>query len=233
MPNLSSQNAPNGVMPVQRGIACFWLVVCQCDWDAARNSSALSRTESIPRRMDLWALDHGSHESGTLRMGESSLGGFPSSRSYGADREPFAQWCRPVLWVWSAALGVGAYSWLSGHSSGKLFLDWSGYARIFFPLAMLALWLLLALAFVRGSKSATNTTLPARSAKIFALAFATDCSIPDISRVRSVLLSGHQSRYRRPHRRKPARVFADHCRDSLDASLRPDPAQMHAAPKRL
>src|ERR1017187_6453861 len=53
---------------------------------------------------------------------------------YGADRGPLAQWCRPVLWVWSAALGVGAYSWLSGHTSGKLFLDWSGYARIFFPL---------------------------------------------------------------------------------------------------
>jgi cytochrome c oxidase cbb3-type subunit 1 len=52
---------------------------------------------------------------------------------YGVERGPLAQWCRPVLWVWSAALGVGAYSWLSGHSSGKLFLDWSGYARIFFP----------------------------------------------------------------------------------------------------
>ncbi len=32
---------------------------------------------------------------------------------YGADRGPAAKWCRPVLWVWSAALGVGALSWLS------------------------------------------------------------------------------------------------------------------------
>ncbi len=47
-------------------------------------------------------------------------------RVYGADRGPAAEWCRPVLWVWSAALGVGALSWLSGYSSGKLFLDWSG-----------------------------------------------------------------------------------------------------------
>ena len=74
---------------------------------------------------------------------------------YGVDRGPLAQWCRPVLWVWSAALAVGAYSWLSGHSSGKLFLDWSGYARIFFPLAMIALWLLLALSFARAGKTAT------------------------------------------------------------------------------
>ena len=89
---------------------------------------------------------------------------------YGVERGPLAQWCRPVLWVWSAALGVGAYSWLFGHSSGKLFLDWSGYARIFFPLAMIALWLLLAVSFVRGSKTASKTTLAARGAKLLGLA---------------------------------------------------------------
>src|SRR5664279_2218199 len=26
---------------------------------------------------------------------------------YGSDRGPAANWCRPVLWAWSAALGVG------------------------------------------------------------------------------------------------------------------------------
>jgi cytochrome c oxidase cbb3-type subunit 1 len=81
---------------------------------------------------------------------------------YGADRGPLGLWCRPVLWAWSAALAVGAFSWLSGFSSGKLFLDWSGYARVIFPLAMLALWLLLAVAFVREWKA---TTLFARVAK--------------------------------------------------------------------
>jgi cytochrome c oxidase cbb3-type subunit 1 len=85
---------------------------------------------------------------------------------YGAERGALAQWCRPVLWVWSAALGLGAYSWLSGHSSGKLFLDWSGYARIFFPLAMIALWLVLSLSFVRQWPAAT---LAARSAKLLGL----------------------------------------------------------------
>jgi len=68
---------------------------------------------------------------------------------YGADREPLAAWARPVLWLWSTALAIGAISWLSGHSSGKLFLDWTGYPRILFPLVMLSLWLLLAASFVR------------------------------------------------------------------------------------
>ena len=63
---------------------------------------------------------------------------------YGADREPAARWCRSVLWVWSCALGVGALSWLSGHTSGKLFLDWTGYSRVLFPLALLTLWCVLA-----------------------------------------------------------------------------------------
>jgi cytochrome c oxidase cbb3-type subunit 1 len=88
---------------------------------------------------------------------------------YSADRGPAANWCRPALWVWSAALGLGTYSWLSGHSSGKLFLDWSGYARIFFPLAMIALWLLLLSAFVREWSSADKQTLVARGAKILGL----------------------------------------------------------------
>ncbi|WP_109485603.1 hypothetical protein [Occallatibacter savannae] len=73
-------------------------------------------------------------------------------KAYGADRGSLAPWCRPVVWLWSAALVVGSYSWLQGHSSGKLFLDWSGYARFFFPLALLALWILLAIAFVRNRK---------------------------------------------------------------------------------
>ena len=91
-------------------------------------------------------------------------------KAYGADRGPLAQWCRPVLWVWSAALGVGAYSWLSGHSSGKLFLDWSGYARVLFPLAMIALWLLLAASFACEWSSPANAAFAARGAKILGLA---------------------------------------------------------------
>jgi cytochrome c oxidase cbb3-type subunit 1 len=89
---------------------------------------------------------------------------------YGAGRGPLAKWCSPVLWAWSAALGVGSLSWLSGHSSGKLFLDWTGYARVLFPLAMLALWGLLALSFIRNWKRRQQWTLAARCARILGLA---------------------------------------------------------------
>ena len=49
-----------------------------------------------------------------------------------------------VLSLWSAALAFGAVSWLNGGASGKLFLDWTGPARIGFPLALTALWAVLA-----------------------------------------------------------------------------------------
>ena len=74
-------------------------------------------------------------------------------KAYGADRGSLAAWCRPIVWLWSAALLIGSYSWLQGHSSGKLFLDWSGYARVFFPMALLGLWILLALGFAKTRDS--------------------------------------------------------------------------------
>jgi len=90
-------------------------------------------------------------------------------RVYEADRGATAQWCRPVLWVWSAALGVGAASWLSGHSSGKLFLDWSGFARVLFPGALVVLWLLLAIALVGSWKNARGLALAAKVAGLAVL----------------------------------------------------------------
>jgi len=66
---------------------------------------------------------------------------------YGGRRQPAATWVSSVLWLWSAALTVGCVSWLSGQTSGKLFLDWTGYSRILFPLALLGLWALLARSF--------------------------------------------------------------------------------------
>jgi cytochrome c oxidase cbb3-type subunit 1 len=88
---------------------------------------------------------------------------------YGAERGTMSAWCRPVLWLWSGALVVGSMSWLSGQSSGKLFLDWSGYARVFFPLAMGALWLVLLLAFIRKPYPDPEPAKGARLAKILGL----------------------------------------------------------------
>ena len=91
-------------------------------------------------------------------------------RVYRADCGLAAQWCRPVLWVWSAALGIGAFSWLSGESSGKLFLDWSGYARVLFPLALLTLWLLLVFATITDRSGGGRKNAVAFMAKIIGLA---------------------------------------------------------------
>ncbi|MGA7342953.1 MAG: hypothetical protein WBE72_12040 [Terracidiphilus sp.] len=89
---------------------------------------------------------------------------------YGAGRGSTARWCRPVLWVWSGSLGVGAVSWLTGHSSGKLFLDWSGYARIFFSDTLFAFWFLLVVALVANWKTGDGTTVAAWAAKLSGLA---------------------------------------------------------------
>lgn len=91
-------------------------------------------------------------------------------RIYGADRGPMAAWCRPVLWTWSTALCIASLTWLQGHSSGKLFLDWSGYARFAFPAAMLALWLLLAGSLALAWNSARNKPWSAHAVKIIGLA---------------------------------------------------------------
>ena len=91
-------------------------------------------------------------------------------RIYGADRGPTAVWCRPVLWTWTASLLVGSLTWLAGHSSGKLFLDWSGIARIAFPAAMFALWLLLAASLMLAWNSARNKPWSAHAIKIIGLA---------------------------------------------------------------
>ena len=86
---------------------------------------------------------------------------------YGADREPAARWSIPVLWGWSTALAIGAISWLNGDSSGKLFLDWAGYPRVLFPLAILGVWALLTYSLAtdwnRGERG-TSAGVPARLA---------------------------------------------------------------------
>jgi cytochrome c oxidase cbb3-type subunit 1 len=86
---------------------------------------------------------------------------------YEVDRAPAAGWSRTAFWTWSAALAIGSLSWLTGHSSGKLFLDWTGYARIVFPLAIVFLWLLLAWSLRRHWNHNENSE---RAAKLIGLA---------------------------------------------------------------
>ena len=91
-------------------------------------------------------------------------------RVYGADSGPVAVWSRAALTLWSSALIVGAVSWLEGNSSGKLFLDWTGFARIFFSLAILFLWFVLAVAYKQSWKNPENRRLETRVVRLAGLA---------------------------------------------------------------
>jgi cytochrome c oxidase cbb3-type subunit 1 len=51
---------------------------------------------------------------------------------------------RVALAAWSLALALGGVAWLNGVVSGKLFLEWHGWARPLLPAAMLVLWTVLA-----------------------------------------------------------------------------------------
>jgi cytochrome c oxidase cbb3-type subunit 1 len=47
---------------------------------------------------------------------------------------------RIALGAWSLALAAGGVAWLGGVTSGKLFLDWHGWARGLLSVAMVVLW---------------------------------------------------------------------------------------------
>lgn len=76
---------------------------------------------------------------------------------------------RLALGAWSTALLLGGISWLAGVTSGKLFLDWHGWARPLLPAAMLVLWSVLALhAWLRRGESGRAAGL-ARALLLLAL----------------------------------------------------------------
>ena len=51
---------------------------------------------------------------------------------------------RMLVWLWSLALLIGCAAWVSGVSSGKIFLDWRGVSCGVFIAVMIGLWILLA-----------------------------------------------------------------------------------------
>ena len=77
----------------------------------------------------------------------------------------------PALAVhaWSAAVLLGAISWLAGGSSGKLFLEWSGGARWMLAAAMGLLAVALLVAFLRRDRSESRALQVAKGALLAAL----------------------------------------------------------------
>ncbi len=86
-------------------------------------------------------------------------------RVYAVEHNGLGAFGRAAVWIWSLALVIGACNWLRGGSSGKLFLDWSGYAGVYFPLAIFFLWLVLAAGLVSQFKNNEGGSVLARSFK--------------------------------------------------------------------
>ncbi|MDB4680561.1 hypothetical protein OAE72_01255 [Akkermansiaceae bacterium] len=83
------------------------------------------------------------------------------------------------IWAWSTCLMLGGFFWLSGHTSGKIFLDWTGAMRILFPVVILFLWGVLFFAWRKDDKRHLRA-LPGLLALLivpFALYFATDPTV--------------------------------------------------------
>lgn len=74
-------------------------------------------------------------------------------RIYGTDRGALAGWSSAAVLLWSSAIAMGSWEWLQGHSSGKLFLDWTGLSRVYFPVVILFLWAVLLAGVVHGRSS--------------------------------------------------------------------------------
>jgi len=69
---------------------------------------------------------------------------FLSRSEYGLSETRF------ILVVWSIGLLVGGGTFLTGHASGKLFLSWHGFSRVFFPMTLCLAWSVMATAWMRG-----------------------------------------------------------------------------------
>lgn len=88
---------------------------------------------------------------------------------YSVERHGLMSLGKAAVWMWSLALVIGGFMWLRGGSSGKLFLDWSGYARVYFPLAILFLWSVLASAWMRQVRKSEAGTRVAAALKAIGL----------------------------------------------------------------
>jgi len=79
-------------------------------------------------------------------------------------RDPAAvRHTRLALGAWSLALAAGGVAWLGGVASGKMFLEWHGWARPLLPVAMWLLWAVLAVHVWRRRRELTAGGWASRS----------------------------------------------------------------------
>lgn len=56
---------------------------------------------------------------------------------------------RGAILLWSATLLIASISWMFGRSSGKIFIEWQGFARVLFSFNLLGLWTALFFRFLQ------------------------------------------------------------------------------------
>jgi cytochrome c oxidase cbb3-type subunit 1 len=168
-PEVTDRRASRGVMAHAAWHSLLWLVIANC---VGVLLAAMLLLPHINNLLGQWTYGRWMPVHLNLQLyGWCSLPLVAFLfHAYDADREPASRWSVPVLWAWSAALAIGAISWLNGHSSGKLFLDWTGYPRALFPLALFCLWALLTYSLVGHWNRVENTTLVGRIVKLAGLA---------------------------------------------------------------
>ncbi len=155
-----------------------------------------------------WMMVH--MNTALARVPASSVPCWPSLlRAYGAEHAQSA-WCCPVLWAMvEAHSSSDRCPGSRGHSERQAVSRLvQGYARVFFPLAMLALWVVLAVAFFLqrigqgiGQESTRSAHCQNRGP-----ADPAHRALRNLYRIEPANLSGDKSRHRRSDRRKPARV---------------------------
>lgn len=67
--------------------------------------------------------------------------------------------CGRAFWIWSFALIIGGVTWLAGEVVGKPFLNWSGFARIYFALSLVAVWVMVARSWTKRWKGFSRDKL--------------------------------------------------------------------------
>lgn len=139
----SSENAADGVSTAVKH-ALFWLVV----------GNAVGFYLSILLLKPEWQLGSFSYGRWVPVHLNVQLYGWTALplvawlfQMYEVDRSKAAAWAPAAVWGWTTALAVGALHWLNGQTGGKIFLDWKDGALWAFVIALVILWLVLAISW--------------------------------------------------------------------------------------
>ena len=154
--------------------------LCQCRRRDDRAAAALSRAESIAGRVDLWPLDHGAHESGTLSDGRAFRWSDFSSVSMARSAERWRNGagrccgCGPRRSAWARTPGSPATPAASSFSIGPATRASS------FRWRCLHYGCCLPLHLSANGRAQTNATSPRERKDSWPCAFA-GCSFRDVS----------------------------------------------------